>query len=138
MEVTDNTLRKAGDFKNKASVEYATIQIEMPAEFVPSNLMYDHPGWEKGPIKGLSVTPTGRLTWKSLYLDSEELAFAFREYLYGLFENRKYAHDCTITVKVSSSTETKTVTKYKERHSAAVRETLAIDHNFVQISGSPL
>lgn len=126
MDETGSKLRKAGDYKNKASVEYATIMIKLPADLVPSNLMYGHPSWEKGPVSGLSVTPTGRLTWKCLYLDSEELAFAFREYLYGLFENRKYAHDCEIAVKVSSSTETKTVTKYKERHSAAVRETLAV------------
>lgn len=124
--MTNNSrLRQAGEFKNKASVEYATIQIEMPQEYVPSNLMYGHPHWETGPVKGLSISPTGRLTWKKLYLDSEELAYAFREYLFGLFEGRKYADHFTITVKVSSSIETKTVTKYKERHSAAVRETLS-------------
>jgi hypothetical protein len=30
-------LRSVGDFNNKASVEYATIKVELPRKLVPSN-----------------------------------------------------------------------------------------------------
>jgi len=107
-------------------VEYATIQIAIPRNYLQINLLQECYRDEQELVRGLSASPTGRLTFKTLYLDSEELAYAFREHLHLLFENRKYADDFIIEVAVKTTTETKTATKYKLWHSTAVREALGV------------
>jgi hypothetical protein len=83
-------LRDAGDFKNKSVVEYATLRVEMPSRLVPSNLRDGHYG-DDDIVKGLYSTPTGRLSYKTLYLDSRELAEQFAEHLTRLFQSRLYS-----------------------------------------------
>lgn len=117
-------LRNAGDFKNKSVVEYATIRVEMPSRLVPLNLRDGHYR-DDDVVKGLYSTPTGRLSYKTLYLDSRELAEQFAEYLTRLFRSRIYSDDFEIKLEVLTTTQTVTATKGKIKHSAIVRETIS-------------
>lgn len=117
-------LRDAGDFKNKSVVEYATIRVEMPSRLVPLNLRDGHYR-DDDVVKGLYSTPTGRLSYKTLYLDSSELAEQFAEHLTRLFQNRLYSDEFEIKLEVLTTTQTVTATKGKIKHSAIVRETIS-------------
>lgn len=117
-------LRNAGDFKDKSVVEYATIRVEMPSRLVPSNLRDGHYR-DDDVVKGLYSTPTGRLSYKTLYLDSRELAEQFAEHLTRLFQSRLYSDEFEIKLEVLTTTQTVTATKGKIKHSAIVRETIS-------------
>jgi hypothetical protein len=119
-------LRSAGDFKNKATVEYATVLVEIPSRLAPANM--HNPHYEGDDIvKGLYASPTGRLTFQALYLDSVELAEKFATYLTRLFKNRPYRKDFAIKVEVITTTQTVTATKGKLKHSALVKQILFTD-----------
>ena len=117
-------LRKAGDFKNKSTVEYATIRVEIPHRLVPSNLRDGHYR-DDDIVKGLYATPTGRLSYNTLYLDSRELAERFAAHLYRLFQNRPYAKEFELKLEILTTTQTVTATKGKLKHSAIVTETIS-------------
>lgn len=121
----ENTkIRNAGDFKNKSVVEYATIRVELPHRLVPSNLQDAH--YQNDDIvKGLYATPTGRLSYQTLYLDSRELAERFATYLNRLFQNRPYAAEFELKLEILTTTQTVTATKGKIKHSALVTQTLS-------------
>ncbi|RML82365.1 hypothetical protein [Pseudomonas amygdali] len=114
-----STLRKAGDLPNKSVVEYTTIKVEIPHRLIPINLRNEHYE-DEDIVKGLSVSPTGRLSYKTLYLDSEELAQAFAGKLADLFKNRPYRDHYQLAVSVEKTTMTVTATKGKIKHSALV------------------
>jgi len=117
-------LREAGDFPNKSAVEYATIRVDMPCKLVPSNLKgegYD----DNDNVSGLYVSPTGRLTYKTLYLNSVELAEQFIQYLHALFKNRPYAQHYVLRLEVTTTSQKVTATKGKLKHSAQVAEVLS-------------
>ncbi|MCY1555314.1 hypothetical protein D9M68_919650 [compost metagenome] len=116
-------LRKAGDFKNKSTVEYATIRVEIPHRLVPSNLRDGHYR-DDDIVTGLYATPTGRLSYKTLYLDSRELAERFAAHLDRVFQNRPYAKEFELRLEILTTTQTVTATKGKIKHSAIVAETL--------------
>ncbi|MBW5414808.1 MULTISPECIES: hypothetical protein [unclassified Pseudomonas] len=117
-------LRKAGDFPNRAVVEYATIKVEALHKFIPKNLQQE--GYEDEDIvKGLYVSPSGRLTYKILYLDSEVLAQSFATKLVDVFRNRPYSENYTLEVSVERTTKTVTATEGKIKHSALVASYLA-------------
>ncbi|KOP59950.1 hypothetical protein OX90_08625 [Pseudomonas coronafaciens pv. porri] len=119
-----SALRKAGDFPNKSVVEYATIKVEIPHRLVPINLRNEH--YEDADlVKGLSVSPTGRLSYKTLYLDSKELAEKLAERLTDLFKNRPYRDHYKLAVSVERTTMTVTATKGKIKHSDQVASYLA-------------
>ncbi|KPW51947.1 MULTISPECIES: hypothetical protein [Pseudomonas syringae group] len=119
-----SALRKAGDFPNKSVVEYATIKVEIPHRLVPTNLRNEH--YEDADlVKGLSVSPTGRLSYKTLYLDSKELAEKLAERLTDLFKNRPYRDHYKLAVSVERTTMTVTATKGKIKHSDQVASYLA-------------
>ncbi len=118
-------LRDAGDFKNKSAVEYATIKVEIPHRLVPSNLRNPY-YLDDDIVKGLYATPTGRLSYKTLYLDSHELAEQFVEHLTRIFQNRPYAKEFTLKLEVVTTTQTATATKGKMKHSAIVAETISL------------
>lgn len=119
-----SALRKAGDFPNKSVVEYATIKVEIPHRLVPINLRNEH--YEDADlVKGLSVSPTGRLSYKTLYLDSKELAEKLAERLTDLFKNRPYRDYYKLAVSVERTTMTVTATKGKIKHSDQVASYLA-------------
>jgi hypothetical protein len=124
------TLRIAGDFNKKSVVEFATIEISARRGDLPTNLRMNIAGDPNELVTGLYPSPTGRITWQQLCLDSEELAYAFREHLRCLFEQRRYSDGYRLTVAIETSTETKTVTKLKLRHSAAAREILGLHRSF--------
>ncbi|MDG9929051.1 MULTISPECIES: hypothetical protein [unclassified Pseudomonas] len=116
-------LRSAGDFPNKSVVEYATVRVEIPHRLIPSNLSNPHYR-DEDIVAGLYASPTGRLSYKTLYLDSVELAERFVAYLRQLFQNRPYAHDFALKIEVITTTQKVTATKGRAKHSAAVAETL--------------
>ena len=116
-------LREAGDFPNKSTVEYATIKVEIPHKLTPSNMVNPHYRAEDI-VQGLYPSPTGRLSYKVLYLNSVELAENFVEYLHSLFKNRPYADNYALKIEVKTTTEKVTATKGKAKHSAQVNETL--------------
>lgn len=116
-------LREAGDFPNKSSVEYATIKVEIPHKLIPSNLRNPHYR-DDDIVQGLYVSPTGRLSYKILYLNSVELAEQFMGHLHSLFKNRPYANNYNLELEVKTTTQKVTVTKGKVKHSAQVQETL--------------
>lgn len=119
-----SAVRKAGDFPNKSVVEYATIKVEIPHRLIPVNLR--HKFYEDEDIvEGLSVSPTGRLSYKTLYLDSKELAQKFAERLVDLFKHRSYRDHYILAVSVERTTMTVTATKGKIKHSAQVASYLA-------------
>lgn len=78
-------------------------------------------------IQSVYASPTGRLTFKTLYLDSVELAQQFAAHLAHLFKNRPYRNDFAIKIKVVTTTQTVTATKGKLKHSALVRQTLSVE-----------
>jgi len=119
-------LRKAGDFKNNFVVEYATIEIIIPNVFLPKNLQCLSWDCEDDTLIKLSVSPTGRLTNKNLYLESLELTEKFVIYLRKLFLTRSYADKYKINLIVSTTTKVKTTTKKKDQHSQKVKELLGI------------
>ncbi|CAD0264210.1 conserved hypothetical protein [Pseudomonas veronii] len=119
-----SALRKAGDFPNKSVVEYATIKVEIPHRLVPINLRNEHYE-DEDLVKGLSVSPTGRLSYKTLYLDSKELAEKLADRLADLFKNRPYRDHYKLTVSVERTTMTVTATKGKIKHSDQVASYLA-------------
>ncbi|RMV90754.1 hypothetical protein [Pseudomonas coronafaciens] len=119
-----SALRKAGDFPNKSVVEYATIKVEIPHRLVPINLRNEHYE-DEDLVQGLSVSPTGRLSYKTLYLDSKELAEKLAERLADLFKNRPYRDHYKLAVSVECSTMTATATKGKIKHSYQVASYLA-------------
>ncbi len=119
-------LRSAGDFPNKSAVEYATIRVEIPHRLVPSNLQNPHYR-DEDIVAGLYATPTGRLSYNTLYLDSIELAERFAAHLNQAFQNRPYANAFTLRVEVITTTQKVTATKGKVKHSAAVAENLLGD-----------
>jgi hypothetical protein len=125
-EVGLTKLSEAGEFKNLSAVEYATIRIAIPRGYLPTNLKIDHWGPDDEMVKCLYPSPSGRLSWKELYLDDDDLAYQFREYLHEIFESRKYCDNYTLNVEIKTSTSTKTVTKLKLKHSAQVRDTLTL------------
>jgi hypothetical protein len=112
-------LRKAGDFPNTAIVEYATVQVEIPHKLIPVNLRNEFYE-DDDPVKDLFVSPTGRLSYKRLYLDSEILAQQFAASLVELFKNRPYRDHYKMAVTVERTTMTVTATKGKIKHSALV------------------
>ena len=117
-------LREAGDFPNKSIVEYATVRIDMPCKLVPSNLKDE--GYNNNDnVSGLYVSPTGRITYKTLYLNSIELAEQFIQYLHTLFKNRPYAQHYTLRLEVTTTSQKVTATKGKLKHSAQVAEVLS-------------
>tara|TARA_R110000868_G_scaffold234868_3_gene488542 strand:- start:552 stop:947 length:396 start_codon:yes stop_codon:yes gene_type:complete len=116
-------LREAGDFQNKSTVEYATIKVEIPHKLIPSNMINPHYR-DEDIVQGLYPSPTGRLSYKTLYLNSLELAESFVEYLHSLFKNRPYANSYNLKIEVKTTTEKVTATKGKAKHSAQVNETL--------------
>ena len=107
-------------------MEYATIRVEIPHRLVPSNLQNPHYR-DEDIVAGLYASPTGRLSYKTLYLDSVELAERFVAYLNQAFQNRPYANAFTLKVEVITTTQKVTATKGKVKHSAAVAETLLGD-----------
>lgn len=108
-------LRKAGDFPNKAVVEYATVQVEIPHRLIPLDLRNEF--YEDDDlVKDLFVSPTGRLSYKTLYLDSEALARQFAASLVELFKNRPYRNHYKMAVTVERTTMTVTATKGKIKH----------------------
>jgi hypothetical protein len=76
-------------------------------------------------VQGLYVTPTGRLTYKTLYLNSVELAERFTEHLHKIFAVRPYSSEYRLVMTVQTTTMTVTATKGKAKHSALVAELLA-------------
>jgi len=118
-------LREAGDFPNKCYVEYATIRIDMPYKLIPSIIREENSTCgDDDIVKGLYVTPTGRITWRTLYLNSNELAENFLEHLHTIFKKRNYANNYTLRIEINSTSETITATKGKIKHSTLVEETL--------------
>lgn len=119
-----SALRKAGDFPNKSVVEYATIKVEIPHRLVPVNLRHEFYE-DEDVVRGLFVSPTGRLSYKTLYLDSKELAEKLAERLAELFKNRPYRDYYKLAVSVETTTMTVTATKGKIKHSEQVASYLA-------------
>jgi hypothetical protein len=119
-------LYEAGEFKNLSAVEYATIRIAIPRGYLPTNLKIERWGPDGEMVTGLYPSPSGRLSWKELYLDNDDLAYQFREYLHRIFDGRKYGDNYSLSVEIKTSTCTKTVTKLKLKHSAGVRGTLIL------------
>lgn len=119
-----SALRQAGDFPDKSVVEYATIKVEIPHRLVPVNLRHEFYE-DEDVVKGLYVSPTGRLSYKTLYLDSKELAEKLAEKLADLFENRPYRDYYKLLVSVERTTMTVTATKGKIKHSGQVTSYLA-------------
>lgn len=117
-------LRNAGDFPNKAVVEYATIKVEIPHSLVPQNLQNPHYD-DQDIVQGLYVSPSGRLTYKTLYLDNEDLAKRYVEKLHVIFRKRPYRDQYKLAVTVEKTTMTVTATKGKIKHSALVADDLA-------------
>ena len=116
----ERMLRSAGDFPNKTVVEYATVAAKLLHRDLPSNLQDKHCTDES--MVSLSFSPTGRLTYKELFLDSVELANAFAEHLKTLVDKRSY--NVEISVSVQTSTWTKRTTAKRKEHSEIVRRKL--------------
>lgn len=117
-------LLKAGHLPNKAVVEYATIKVQIPHRLIPANLrqaFYE----SEDLVKGLYVSPTGRLTYKTLYLESEALAQKFAAKLTDVFKDRPYRDHYKLVVSVERTTKTVTATTGKIKHSALVANNLA-------------
>lgn len=121
--IESKKLRSAGDFPNKSVVEYATVRVEIPHRLIPSNLRNPHYR-DEDIVVGLYASPTGRLSYKTLYLDSIELADRFAAHLHQAFQSRPYANDFALKVEVIITTQKVTATKGKAKHSAAVTKTL--------------
>ncbi|MFW1040148.1 hypothetical protein ACEV8B_22385 [Vibrio parahaemolyticus] len=75
----------------------------------------------------VGVSPSGRLRGKSIYLDSIELAEQFAAYLHQQFEKRKYKSNYTIEVLVDTTSQGKTVSRWKESDSRDVKDVLSLN-----------
>jgi hypothetical protein len=120
-------LREAGQFPNRSIVEYATIRVQLPNRLLPSNLHL--PDIADDELISLYVSPSGRLTFKTLFLNSFELAQQFMHLLHTVFEKRPYAEEYKLEVVVTTTSMTATATKRKSKHSLLVTETLAKAEN---------
>ena len=116
-------LRSAGDLPNKSLVEYATVRVELPHKLVPTNLQNEHYD-DEDVVVGLFATPTGRLSYKTLYLDSVELAERFIDHLHQVFKARPYANHYALKLDVVITSQTVTATKGRTKHSLLVVEEL--------------
>lgn len=116
-------LRTTGDLPSKTVVEYATIKVEIPHRLIPANLRQEF--YESEDIvKGLYVSPTGRLTYKTLYLESEALAHKFAAQLAVIFRGRPYRDHYKLSVSVERTTKVVTATNGTIHHSAVVANNL--------------
>ncbi len=113
-------LRQAGDFGNSSVVEYATINITIPNEYLPENLQHNNWDVNDDTLITLSVSPSGRLSKKQLYLNSIELVNSFFVYLESIFTKRSYKDNYKMEIVVDTSTWMKRVTKAKDEHSEKV------------------
>ncbi|RJX74913.1 hypothetical protein [Pseudomonas sp. LS-2] len=117
-------LPSQGYFPNKRVVEYATVLVDLAHKHLPSNLK--NPNYEDDDlVAGLYVSPNGRLTYDTLYLDDLALAEAFASHLDVIFQKRKYAGQYALRVEVATTTQTVTATKQRLRCSEAVRSVLS-------------
>ncbi|CZT26078.1 hypothetical protein [Pseudomonas cerasi] len=114
---TMTMLRKAGDFPNRSVVEFSTVKVKIAHRLIPINLRNEHYE-DEDIVKGLSVSLIRRLSFKTLYLDSEELAQAFAGKLADLFKNRPYRGHYQLVVSVEQTMMTVTANKGKIKHSA--------------------
>lgn len=123
-------LRSRGDFPNKRTVEYATVQVDLAHKLLPANLQNPH-YQDDDLVAGLYVSPAGRLTFNILYLDDLELAKKFAAHMNRVFSARRYAGRYALRVEITTCTKTVTATKMRLKHSVAVRQILSAD------SGNP-
>lgn len=122
---SQGTLRSPGDFANKHTVEYATILVDLPHKLLPANLRNN--GYEDDDlVAGLYVSPSGRLTYSTLYLDDLALAHQFAAYVDQVFSERRYVGLYALRVELATTTITVTATKMRARCSATVRKVLSI------------
>ncbi|EHZ2906713.1 hypothetical protein CIR72_RS23240 [Vibrio parahaemolyticus] len=119
-------LRQLGDFPNRSFVEYATINVRVKNEFLPKNLRSYHWEDDENSMIKLSVSPSGRLRGKSIYLESLELAEEFSCFLHQLFSQRKYKADYSLEVVVETSSRGKTISRWKAEDSQKVRDVLQL------------
>lgn len=119
-------LRKAGDFPNRDVVEYATIVIEIPNCALPINLQEFEWWADEGTMIKLSVSPNGRLRNKACYIESVELAEAFVDHIRKLFSKRPYKELYKIEINVHTSSRNKTITRWKEKDSAAIKKAIGV------------
>ncbi|WP_308307532.1 hypothetical protein [Vibrio parahaemolyticus] len=119
-------LRQLGDFPNISFVEYATINVRVKNEFLPKNLRSYHWEHDENSMITLSVSPSGRLRGKSIYLESLELAEEFSGFLHQLFSQRKYKADYSLEVVVETSSRGKTISRWKAEDSQKVRDALQL------------
>ncbi len=119
-------LRQLGDFPNRSFVEYATINVRVKNEFLPKNLRSYHWEHDENSMITLSVSPSGRLRGKSIYLESLELAEEFSGFLHQLFSQRKYKADYSLEVVVETSSRGKTISRWKAEDSQKVRDVLQL------------
>lgn len=78
-------------------------------------------------VAGLYARPTGRLSYKTLYLDSVEPAERFVAHLHQAFQRRPYANEYSLKVEVITTTQKVAATKGRTKHSASIAETLLGD-----------
>lgn len=117
-------LRQAGDFPNDRVVEFATVKVELKHQYLPRGLQSEY--YENDDlVAGLYETPSGRLTYKILYLDSVALADAFIQRLHQIFRSRDYAEHYVLKRDVLTTTQTVTATRGREKHSKQVEAFLA-------------
>ncbi|CAE6908242.1 hypothetical protein ACOMICROBIO_LKFPLAJE_01880 [Vibrio sp. B1FIG11] len=119
-------LRQLGDFPNISFVEYATINVRVKNEFLPKNLRSYHWEHDENSMITLSVSPSGRLRGKSIYLESLELAEEFSGFLHQLFSQQKYKADYSLEVVVETSSRGKTISRWKAEDSQKVRDVLQL------------
>lgn len=117
-------LRKLGEFPNKGVVEYATINVSIKNALLPSNLRSDHWEHDESSMVTLSVSPSGRLRGKPIYLESLELAEEFSHFIHQQFSKRKYKSNYSLEVVVETSTHGKTITRWKAEDSQKVKDVL--------------
>ncbi|WP_122677824.1 MULTISPECIES: hypothetical protein [Pseudomonas] len=117
-------LRSQGDFPNKRTVEYATILVDLAHWLLPANLKNPHYD-DEDIVPGLYVSPTGRLTFNTLYLEDVALAQQFAAHVDRVFSARNYAGRYALRVEVATTTQTVTATKLRMQHSEKVRQALA-------------
>lgn len=119
-------LRKAGDFPNRDIVEYATLVVQMPNCALPINLQ-EYEWWaDDNSMITLSVSPNGRLRGKECYIESVELAEAFEQHIRKVFSKRPYKELYKLKIEVRTSSRNKTVTRWKEQDSKAIKQVLGI------------
>ncbi len=93
---------------------------------MPKNLRSYHWEHDENSMITVSVSPTGRLRGKSIYLESLELAEEFSTYLHQLFRQRKYRSDYTLEVVVEMSSRGKTISRWKADDSEQVKDVLQL------------